>query len=104
MVFMGSRPYRVISKFLKNLGSRGVTSVRLNIDGRTLDFEVSQLEYGGYKFDFVHIPLFDHPQLFSAELSPDVNGSAYFVPKDQVETVDNGMQPRIQIRQLLPPV
>ena len=98
MVFMGSRSYRVISKFLKNLGSSGVTSVRLNIDGRTLDFEVSQLEYGGYKFDFVHIPLFDHPQLFSAELSPDVNGSAYFVPKDQVETVDNGMQPRIQIR------
>lgn len=98
MVFMGSRAYGVISKFLKNLGSSGVTSVRMVIDGRTLDFEVEQLKYRGYTFDFVHVPIFDHPQLFSATLAPDINGSAYFVPKDQVDTVDNGRQPRIQIR------
>ena len=98
MVFMGSRAYAVISKFLKNLGSSGVTSVRLNIDGRTLDFEVEQLKYRGYTFDFVHVPIFDHPQLFSSTLRADVNGSLYFVPKDQVDTVDNGRQPRMQIR------
>lgn len=98
MVFMGSRAYAVISKFLKNLGSSGVTSVRLNIDGRTLDFEVEQLKYRGYTFDFVHVPIFDHPQLFSSTLRADVNGSQYFVPKDQVDTVDNGRQPRMQIR------
>jgi len=98
MVFMGSRAYGVISKFLKNLGSSGVTSVRLVIDGRTFDFEVEQLKYRGYTFDFVHVPIFDHPQLFSATLVADINGSAYFVPKDQVDTVDNGRQPRIQIR------
>jgi len=98
MVFMGSKAYRIISKFLKNLGSSGVTSVRLNIDGRTLDFEVEHLSYGGYEFDFIHVPIFDHPQLFSSTLRPDVNGSLYFVPKDQVDTVDNGRQPRMQIR------
>ena len=98
MVFMGSRAYRVISKFLKSLPSASVASVRMNIDGRTLDFEVEQLKYGGYTFDFIHIPLFDHPQLFSATLVADVNGSLYFVPKDQVDTVENGQQPRIQIR------
>jgi hypothetical protein len=98
MVFMGSKAYRIISKFLKNLGSSGVTSVRLNIDGKTLDFEVEHLSYGGYEFDFVHVPIFDHPQLFSATLVADINGSAYFVPKDQVDTVDNGRQPRIQVR------
>ena len=98
MVFMGSKAYRVISKFLKNLGSSGVTSVRLNIDGKTLDFEVEHLSYGGYEFDFVHVPIFDHPQLFSTSLRADVNGSLYFVPKDQVDTVDNGRQPRMQIR------
>lgn len=97
-VFMGSRSYGVISKFLKNLGSSGVTSVRIVVDGNTLDFEVEQLKYRGYTFDFVHIPIFDHPQLFSATLVNDINGSLYFVPKDQVDTVDNGMQPRIQIR------
>jgi hypothetical protein len=98
MVFMGSKAYRVISKFLKNLGSSGVTSVRLMIDGKTLDFEVEHLSYGGYEFDFVHVPIFDHPQLFSTSLRADVNGSLYFVPKDQVDTVDNGRQPRMQIR------
>jgi hypothetical protein len=98
MVFMGSKAYRIISKFLKNLGSAGVTSVRLMIDGRKLDFEVEHLSYGGYEFDFIHVPIFDHPQLFSADLRPDVNGSMYFVPKDQVDTVDNGRQPRMQIR------
>jgi hypothetical protein len=98
MVFMGSKAYRIISKFLKNLGSAGVTSVRLMIDGKTLDFEVEHLSYGGYEFDFIHVPIFDHPQLFSADLRPDVNGSMYFVPKDQVDTVDNGRQPRMQIR------
>jgi hypothetical protein len=98
MVFMGSRAYGLISKFLKNLGSSGVTSVRLVIDGKTFDFEVEQLKYRGYTFDFIHVPIFDHPQLFSATLVADVNGSLYFIPKDQVDTVDNGRQPRMQIR------
>ncbi len=98
MVICGSRSYAVVSKFLKNLASSGVTSVRLNIDGRTLDFEVEQLKYRGYTFDFVHVPIFDHPQLFSSTLRADINGSLYFVPKDQVDTVDNGRQPRMQIR------
>ncbi len=98
MAFMGSRSYALISKFLKNLGSAGVTSVRMVIDGRTFDFEVEQLKYRGFTFDFVHIPLFDHPQLFSSTLVADVNGSIYFCPKDQVDTVDNGRQPRMQIR------
>lgn len=98
MGFMGSRAYAIISKFLKNLASSGVTSVRMVIDGRSFDFEVEQLKYRGFTFDFVHIPLFDHPQLFSATLVADVNGSIYFCPKDQVDTVDNGRQPRMQIR------
>lgn len=98
MGFMGSRAYGVISKFLKNLASSGVTSVRLVIDGRSFDFEVEQLKYRGYTFDFIHVPIFDHPQLFSSTLAPDINGSVYFVPKDQVDTVGNGRQPRMQIR------
>lgn len=98
MVFCGSKAYRIVSKFLKNLASSGVTSVRIMLDGKVADFEVEQLKYGGYTFDFVHIPLFDQPQLFSSTLRADVNGSLYFVPKDNVDTVDNGSQPRMQIR------
>lgn len=98
MAFMGSRSYRLLSKFFKNLGSAGVTSVRMVIDGKTMDFNVDQISYGGAVIDFIHIPIFDHPQLFSATLAPDINGSIYFVPKDQIETVDGGREPRIQIR------
>ena len=98
MVFMGSRAYRLVSKFLKQLGSSSVDSRRLNVDGKDFDFNVEHLSYGGYEFDFVHVPIFDHPQLFSATLVADINGSMYFVPKDQVDTVDNGRQPRMQIR------
>lgn len=98
MAFHGSRVKGYIDKFFKNLGSSGVTSVRMNIDGRTFDFEVDQIKYRGFTLEFVHIPILDHPQLFSATLEPDVNGSLFWVPKDQVETVDNGRQPRIQIR------
>lgn len=98
MVFMGSKAKGILDKFFKNLASSGVTSVRLVVDGKTIDFNVDQISYRGYIFDFVHIPLFDHPQLFSATLVADVNGSLYFVPKDQVDTVDNGRQPYMQIR------
>lgn len=98
MGFMGSRAYRLISKYLKNLGSSGVTSVRLNIDGKDMDFEVEHLDYGGASLDFVHVPIFDNPQLFSATISPEINGSIYWVPKGSVDTVDNGQQPYLQIR------
>ncbi len=98
MGFMGSSAYRKISTYLKNLGSSGVNSVRLNIDGKTLDFEVEHLSYGGYELDFIHVPIFDNPQLFSATISADVNGSIYWVPKGSVDTVDNGQQPYLQIR------
>lgn len=98
MGFMGSRAYRLISKYLKNLGSSGVTSVRLNIDGKSMDFEVEHLDYGGASLDFVHVPIFDNPQLFSATISPDINGSIFWTPKGSVDTVDNGQQPYLQIR------
>lgn len=98
MGFMGSRAKGYLDRFFKNLGSSGVTSVRMVIDGRTMDFNVDHVSYRGYEIDFIHIPIFDHPQLFSATLTPDINGSIYFVPKDQVDTVDNGRQPRLQIR------
>jgi hypothetical protein len=56
------------------------------------------VKYRGFTFDLIHVPIYDHPQLFSSTLTPDINGSIYWVPKDQVETVENGMQPRLQIR------
>lgn len=103
MGFMASRPKGYLDRFFKNLGSSGVTSVRMNIDGRSIDFMVDHISYRGYEIDFVHIPILDHPQLFSSTLTPDIAGSIYFVPKDQIETVDNGRNARIQIRYMPSP-
>lgn len=98
-VFCGSKAYRIVSKFLKNLASSGVTSVRINSDeSQSMNFEVEQLKYGGYTFNFIQIPILDQPQLFSSTLRADINGALYFVPKEQVDTVDNGRQPRMVIR------
>ena len=98
MGFMASAPKGILDRFFKNLGSSGVTSVRMNIDGRSIDLMVDHISYRGYEIDFIHLPILDHPQLFSTEITPDISGSIYFVPKDNVETVDGGRAPRMQIR------
>lgn len=103
MGFMGTRPKRIIDKLVKNLGSSGVTSVRLILDGRTADFNVDHLSYAGAEMDFIHVPIYDHPQLFSPTLTPDINGSIYWVPKDQIQVVGGGMEPRLQIRHTASP-
>lgn len=103
MAFHGVKPKRAFDKLVKNLGSSGVTSVRLNLDGRSADFEVDHLSYSGAEIDFVKLPIIDHPQLFGGDLNPVINESFFFVPKDQVQTVGGGMEPRIQIRHTAPP-
>lgn len=103
MGFLASKPKGILDVFFKNLGSAGVTSVRMVIDGRTIDFMVDHISYRGYEIDFIHLPILDHPQLFSATLTPDIAGSIYFIPKDQLETVDGGSSPRMQIRYMPSP-
>jgi hypothetical protein len=68
------------------------------IDGKTMDLNVDHISYRGFEMDFIHLPILDHPQLFSDTLTPDIAGSIYWVPKDQVETVEGGRAPRMQIR------
>lgn len=100
MGFLGSRARRPWDVWLKNLGSSGVTSVRMIIDGRTVDMEVDHFTYGNFEFDFIYLPLFDHPQLFGPTITPDINGSVYWIPKDKVQVEGGGMEARLQIRYL----
>lgn len=98
MGFLGSKARRPWDVWLKNLGSSGVTSVRLNIDGRSVDMNVDHFSYGNFEFDFIHLPIFDHPELMPAAVIPEVVGSVYWVPKDKVQVEGGGSQPRMQIR------
>lgn len=100
MGFGGSRSKRPFDVWLKNLGSAGVNSVRLIIDGKSVDMEVDHFNYGNFEFDFVYLPIFDHPQLFGPTITPDINGSIYWIPKDKIQVEGGGMEPRLQIRYL----
>jgi hypothetical protein len=104
MGWMGSLARRPWDVWLKNLGSSGVNSVRLNIDGREVDLMVDKLSYGNAEFEFVHLPMFDHPQLFPYGIVPEMVGSTYFTPKDRVQVEGGGMEPRLQIRYLQSPM
>lgn len=104
IAWMGSKARRPWDVWLKNLGSSGVESVRLIIDGREVDLMVDKLVYGNAEFEFVHLPMFDHPQLFPYSIVPEMAGSAYFTPKDKIQVEGGGMEPRIQIRYLPKPM
>lgn len=101
--WQGSKARRPWDVWLKNLGSSGVTSVRLNIDGKEVNLEVDRFSYGNATFEFVHLPIFDHPQLFPEAVVPEMVGSVYLTPKDKLQTVGGGMEPRLQIRYLPKP-
>lgn len=102
--WLGSKARRPWDVWLKNLGSSGVNSVRMMIDGKSVDLEVDQFKYGNATFEFVHLNIFDHPQLFPEGVVPEMVGSVYFTPKDKVQTVGGGMEPRLQIRYLPSPM
>lgn len=98
MCWLGSRARRPWDVWLKNLGSSGVNSVRMIIDGKEVNMEVDRFSYGNFDFDFIYLPIFDHPQLFSSTVTPDISGSVYMIPKDKIQVEGGGMEPRMQIR------
>lgn len=100
MGWTGSRARRPWDVWLKNLGSSGVQSVRLNIDGKDVNLEVDKFSYGNLEAEFIHLPIFDQPELFPYGIVPEMVGSTYFTPKDKVQTIGGGMEPRLQIRYL----
>lgn len=100
MGYTGGKSKRAYDKLLKNLGSAGVTSGRLNVDGKEIDLTVDGFNYGTRSYQFVPTSIMNHPKLLSA----DIKGSIYWIPKDKVATVGNGSQPRIQIRYKKPEV
>lgn len=94
--FSGDAVKRKISTCLKNLGSSGVTSVRMVVNGRDLDFDVDQLQHGDFTYKFVNLPILDDPDLFSGTIQQK---SGYLIPLDaKVKTQDGQIQNGIRIR------
>lgn len=97
-LFMSSKVKTAVDTVLKGLGSSGVESIRLNADaGATtkLNFTVDQFNYGGMTAQLAVMPILDNNKMFS---QTDIIKSIYYMPEDSVRTVDNGVQPRVQMR------
>ncbi len=76
-----------IDTYLKNLGSSGVTSVRLVVDGKELDLEVDRLKYGGFEFNYMVVPMFDHPVTLASGTIPK---NIFYLPYDNKVKVEGG--------------
>lgn len=105
MVWHATAPGMVIDDYLKALGSSGVQSVRLVIDGRTVDLEVDKWKYGGFTFQKMRLPILDHPQLFNYTGGTDMSKNLYYVPTDKVKTqLGKGPIARIRMRYVPQPM
>lgn len=91
----GTKVRMKLDNCFKALGSASIQSAKMNIDGREVDLVVDTVNYGGFSFDFKTLPLLNSTNMFS---QTDIVKSLYCIPKDNVQTLDNGSQPRIQIR------
>ncbi len=76
-----------IDTYLKSLGSSGVNSVRLVVAGKELDLEVDRLRYGGFDFNYMVVPMFDHPVTLSSGTIPD---NIFYLPYDNKVKVEGG--------------
>ena len=91
---------RILGTFMKGLGSAGVQSAKLNFGANEItafNYNVAKLEHGSFTFEYGGLPILDHPQKFGAGVGT-VGKSMYGLPKGNVNTIGNGVVPRIQMR------
>lgn len=65
LVLGGDKAFRAIATYFKALGSGGVTSARLNVDGKEINFDVDKVNYGSFEFNYTSMRMFDSPAMFS---------------------------------------
>ena len=87
LVFGSSIARAAVDTYLKNLGSSGVTSVRLVVDGKELDLQVDKLSYAGFEFNYMTMPIMNHPVMFSQTV---INSSLYYIPYNLKVPVQGG--------------
>lgn len=85
-----------VDTYLKSLGSSGVNSVRLVIDGKELDLQVDRLKYGGFTFNYMVMPILDHPVTFAFST---IVKQLYFLPyNNKVKVEGGGSDTQIRVR------
>lgn len=76
-----------LDTYFKNLGSSGVTSVRMVVDGQELNFDVQKVIYGRFTFNYMVMPILDHPVTFGFSTIPK---NLYYLPYNNKVKVEGG--------------
>ncbi len=109
MLLSPDRAWRKYDDLLKNLGSSGVTSARLNMDGVDVNYNVQQLTKGSFNLKFTPFNLADHPQMFNFTGSSAIGKTIMGIPesgkvKVQATGGSGSEEPYVQIRYAPNPV
>lgn len=68
-MFGGNSPKTVIDIWAKNLNSSGATSVRIDGTSKDVSFGASAIEFGGFNFKLMALPILSNPQTFNFKAS-----------------------------------
>lgn len=92
----GSQANQIVDDALKALGSSGVTSGRLMLDGKELDFETDKWHYGKFNFNKSTIGILDNQEQFVNTIFPKY---ALILPMDKTKVEGgDGYLPRLSLR------
>lgn len=85
-----------VDTYYKALGSSGVQSVRLIVDGRELDMTVDKVVYGKFTLNYAVMPILDHPITFG--FSTIVKNIYYLPFNNKVKVEGGGSDDQIRVR------
>ena len=96
-----------LSRYLKGLGNGGAESVRLNFDGKEIDFSVERFTLnGGWTFDMIEQAIMGNADGVGYDITPgvksDIGRSLFYMPEGNAPTLDGTMVPYWCIKYMQP--
>lgn len=96
LVMSGTIVKTAVDTYYKALGSSGVQSVRMVVNGKELNMEVDKVQYGGFTFNYTVMPIMDDPTIFNNTV---IDKSLYYVPMNgKVKVLGGGMDDAMSVR------
>lgn len=96
LVMSGTIAKTTVDTYYKALGSSGVQSVRMVVNGKELNMEIDKVQYGGFTFNYAVMPIMDEPTLFNQTV---IDKSLYYVPMNgKVKVFGGGYDNAMQVR------
>lgn len=90
--------FNVVSDYYKALGSSGVNSVRIIINGTELNMNVDKVTKGKFELNYGVLPILDHPVTLASGTIPN---NIYYMPMDnKVKVEGGGSDDQIRVRYL----